>query len=282
MKIISGLLFASLVMTEYGKAGTLPEGMALFRFDSSVTSSKSLWMGNAPTDYENNGETRLVSSGISLLMGFKNLQVDTRITYAEFSMLSGKMADAKGGDVNAGLQEVAFKLSQTLFESDFYGLDGFFAVRAPGSNKSPDTFLALNNGNTNYEFGFINEFKMDSSVFSNTIKYNDRPDPIQGDQFYFDLGYRLQFKKSSFGFLFSQLKTNGGVDIGSAQFESLMTAKGGKPPFSSVKEEYQAIGITGDFWLTRSTALDWILSKKISGRNTDIGSSFGFGINWIL
>lgn len=282
MKRIDLLLFTLLTFGIYVNAGTLPEGIAIFRIDSNVTSSKALWMGTTLADYEANGETRLVSSGMSLLMGFKNLQVDTRITYADFSMHSGKMGDAKAGDKNSGLQEVAFKLSQSIFDSEFYALDGFFGVRAPGSNKTADTFLALNNGNTNYEFGLVNEFKMDSSIFSITLKYNYRPDPVQGDQFYLDFGYRLQFKRTSFGLLFSQLKTNGGVDIGSIQFDNLMTVRGGKPPFSSVKEEYQAVGLTGDFWLTRSTSLDWILSKKIVGRNTDVGSSFGLGINWIL
>lgn len=282
MKAINILVFILFTFSRYTNAGTLPEGIAIFRIDSNVTSSKALWMGTTLADYEANGETRLVSSGVSLIMGFKNLQVDTRITYADFSMLSGKMGDAKAGDTNSGLQDVAFKLSQSIFESEFYDLDGFFGVRAPGSNKSADTFLALNNGNTNYEFGLVNEFKMDNSIFSNTLKYNYRPDPVQGDQIYLDLGYRLQFKRTSFGLLLSQLKTNGGVDIGSDQFDNLMTARGGKPPFSSVKEEYQAVGLTGDFWLTRSTSLDWVLSKKISGRNTDVGSSFGLGINWIL
>ena len=282
MKKIKIILLSIFTYSNYVSAGTLPEGMSIFRIDTSITSSKALWMGATLADYEANGETRLVSSGISLLMGFKNLQIDTRITYADFSMLSGKMGDAKAGDTNSGLQEVGFKMSQSMFDSDSYALDAFFGVRAPGSNKSADTFLALNNGNTNYEFGFVNEFKMDNSVFSNTLKYNSRPDPVQGDQFYFDLGYRMQLKRASFGLLISQLKTNGGVDIGSPEFDKLMTAKGGKPPFSSVKEEYQAIGLTGDFWLTRSTSLDWILSKKIGGRNTDVGSSFGLGINWIL
>ena len=283
MKTIN--IFIKILLFSIGSPATaslLPEGLTLLRIDTSITSAKALWMGTQLTDYEKNGETQLISTGISYSLGFKNLQIDTRIAYADYKMLSGQMGDAKNGDTNSGLQEVGFKFTQEIYETDSYSIDAFYGVRSPGSNKTPDTFLALNNGNSNYEFGINNGIKLENSLLINMIKYTYRPDKIQGNQFYFDFGYRYQMKKSSIGLLFGQLITYGGVDIGSTGFNNLMNERNGKPPFSSVKEEYQFINITGDYWLTRASAMDFTFSKKISGRNTDSSTNIGFGINWIL
>lgn len=246
------------------------------RLSTEFVTADGLWIGDEEVDFEDaNGDTGTrtitqyeLSSNYSL---GENDNLMFSLSYNEASMNDIGFADVGADQARRGIGTVGAAYTKMVYSGavDITAGAGF---RAPGDNRSGDTFIALSDGLMKYD-GHLNFGKNFGrvNVFLNN-RYTLRPEASNQLLNTFGVSGSAIPSKLYLGASFSMFDTLGGGDIAGVGFTNT-----GAPGFSRVQEKFTSTYLSATY-LHNHMAYDISLSQKLSGENTDMSKSFGFGV----
>lgn len=290
-----GILLLPLFPTP-SKATTLPQGMQIFRYGLYYSFAESLWINRRRKNYGGEGKTVFQTHTLTHTYGLlENLQIDSEIAYSRTKMSKGTEGGSSEGDSKSQISAISVGATYELWKNNWYSLDGVFSIKHPwyvgpssDYDKSPDTFISPNDGSIHYNLGVKNNFYFSKKVSLQTLlKFIFRSGEPK-DQLSLDLYLPIYLtQKLQVGPGFNYLRTFGGPDIGTAAFTSQVGLRGAGNTgrvraFSVVNEEVYGLSFFFAYHFSQKWTVDAFVNKQIDGRNTDIATSTGVGLSFLM
>ena len=288
-------LFLTLVLLSSSAFAALPTGLKVFRYGLFVSQAESLWINDRQQDFGENGKTQFIYNSLSMKYGwFHGIEFNGEVTYANTEMKRGTEGGSVAGDKQSGISAIKLGTGKSILSKGSYSLEGLFEISHPfnrGANSdfkdSPDVFIARNDGSIHYSFGVTQSFTF-NELFSATLQsiYIARDSGLP-DQIKFDLFLSLNATdKISLGLALNMKDTLGGLDLGTPEFAAEVPVRSGGNEriraFSLVNEEVFGASVFSTYQIDGKWSVDAYVNKKLDGRNTDVATSYGTGITFLM
>lgn len=265
------LLLSILIFPLSSYSSVLPDGHKALRVDYTIGNADDLYVGEKKTkiqDATGNPERNIKNIGFAASFGIgSSSQIDLGIVYSD--------VDLGNGSDRTGVSEVLLKYTYNVFSNEFFDFDVGVGSRSAGDNRSGDNFIALNDGQTKYDFYLGGAYRFQRFSFNVNSRLTSRPNSgSKSQQLYeFSIAY-LPLDKLQIATFYQIFNTSeGGLDIGATNF-------GGK--FSQVAEEYTSIGGIVGYQIASQHIVDARYGVKIDGRNTDANKTLTLGYTFLL
>lgn len=246
------------------------------RISTDHSSADGIWIGDDDTDFKNtSGDEGTLTIAKYEIDGTYSLStIESLIFSVSYDVIT--MNDIDFASVSADESRRGIGSIGAAYMNHFYSgvvdITAGAGIRAAGDNKSGDNFLGLSDGLTKYDghLNFSKKFGRISVSFTNMYTFR----PEASNQLLNTLGVSgsVIAKKFYLGGSLSMFDTFGGPDIAGPGFDN--TNGNG---FSRVKEKYTSAYLSATY-IRHDMAYDIGISQKLSGENTDIGRSIGFGV----
>ncbi len=248
------------------------------RVGISYTTADGLWVGDKEVNFKDapnaTGEGTRTTLQYNIGTNY-NLAEDKslafNLTYSEAKMNDTAVADAAEGASRRGISEIRIAYMQNMTKR-FIKIDLGIGARLPGDNKSPDTFIALNDGFSKYDFHANFSKRLGKIDLSLNNRYTIRPTGHNQSLVNLNVATYLT-SKVYFGLGYAKFNTFDGTDILGPGFEVT-----GSPGFSRVKEAYTQVSATGALIL-KDNVIDLTFATKTQGENTDMSNTFAIGFS---
>lgn len=199
-------------------------------------------------------------------LGYRS-QIDLGLAYSDVDV---------GTQGQGGISEVSARYLYQVYSSSAFNFDIGAGFRAPGDNRTGDSFLALSDGLTKYDFFLGASYNISLVKLGLNSRYTDRSHAVAGSQALNEFALIVIPTNSiQIGGFYQIFSTSKGRNISDADF-------GGK--FSEVKEEYHALGLSLAYRIDQTFIVDARYGKKLSNniRNTDANSTLGLGLTAVF
>ena len=277
----------------------LPEGLQQIRYSISMSNAVKLWKKkdtapaymNGGVDGKNKFTYHQLEYHVGLAKGF---QIDTGLSFGNSEMVKGSEGGSVAGDTQSGIQDLSLGTEKSLWINNFYSLSGSFNYKyrfqtgkSSIYSESPDTFISLSDGTNHLSFGLVNNFSF-NKLFSAHLLFNYiLRDNDLADQYTIQLLLPFNVTESlQVGLGLNLLQTLGGLDIGGTGFSDEVTNRSGGnskiKAFSAVKEEVLGTSVFIAYVIDTSWSIDIYAHQKLQGRNTDVSTSYGLGVNLLF
>ncbi len=264
-------IFLALILSSITAiAGVLPATQKSLRFEYSMGSAKDLYAGSNKVSIKDaTGNSKREISNVGFLGSFglgDRAQVDLGLTYSSVDV---------GNDVKqGGVSEILARLIFDIVDSSVFEFDLGLGFRAAGDNRGGDSFLALSDGLTKYDFYLGLGWNPGPIQVALNTRYTDRSHPVSKSQLSNELSLiATPLDQLQIALGYQMFSTNGGFDIGGAGFTG---------NFSQVKEEYTALNLSAGYQVATSLIVDGRYGQKLSGKNTDGNTTVGVGVTTLF
>lgn len=265
------LIFSLNLICSFANADVLEPTQKAIRIEYSKGNATELYAGENKVSVKNaTGFDKRDITNTSILgsfgLGYKS-QIDLGLTYSDVDV---------GTQGKGGISEVSARYLYQALSSSTFNLDIGAGFRAPGDNRTGDSFLALSDGLTKYDFFLGASYNISFVKLGINSRYTDRSHAVAGSQTLNEFALIVIPTDSiQIGGFYQIFNTSKGRNISDADF-------GGK--FSEVKEEYHALGLSLAYRVNQMFIVDARYGKKLSSniRNTDANSTLGVGLTAVF
>ena len=205
---------------------------------------------------------------------------------------NGKWGPQQSDDSFSGWSDFSFEYKRMVFNKRPYFVALLSSYEGPGSNYNPNKLVTPGNAVPVYSLGLNSAWLSASNEFMlglNLAQAFRAGDRAKDQSKYYAYFYYMSKPGISFGAFFGGVQTQGGIDIGSPEWASMVPGESGNGhdggnygmPFARLNEAYRYAGASLSYSHLQSTVSLSYTQKLLDGaKNTDINSSVALTLGY--